>query len=215
MIIERVRKVGLSILKVFRKDEAVVEAAPPRTKEANLFQRFLEGDDTAAIKLFQMYNSRLYVYCTKILGDTEQAEDVVQEVWERVIKMRSKPQEVTNPVGFLFRIARNLCINHMKVRSRTVPFETLDESAHPATAMPGSTELEDLVRSSLDSLKFEDRELLVLNAYCGYKLEEIATMLDISPNAVWTRASRARARLRAIVLENMGDKNGDDIPAQL
>ncbi len=199
---------GLSLLKVFRKEPAPAEP-PVRSKEANLFQRFLEGDDTAAIKLFQMYNSRLYVYCSKIMGSTDQAEDVVQEVWERVIKLRAKPLEVTNPVGFLFRIARNLCINHIKVRSRTVPFDTADESLHPADTAPGSSELEELVLSSLDSLKFEDRELLVLNAYCGYKLEEIAEMLGISPNAVWTRASRARARLRTVVMEMMNSSGQD------
>lgn len=197
---------GLSLLKVFKKEPEPVEQPPVRSKEANLFQRFLDGDDTAAIKLFQMYNSRLYVYCTKILGSAEQAEDVVQEVWERVIRLRAKPQEVNNPVGFLFRIARNLCINHMKVSSRTVPFDSTDESLHPADSIPGSSDLEELVQSSLESLKFEDRELLVLHTYCGYKLEEIAEMLGISPNAVWTRASRARARLRSVVMDMMNNE---------
>lgn len=183
-----------------------MEQKQSQSKEAVLFQRFLQGDDTAAIKLFQMYNSRLFVYCSKILGDPNQAEDIVQAVWERVIKMRANPQEVSNPTGFLFRIARNLSINHIKVRSRTVPLETLDELSHPATAMPGSSDVEELILSSLDALKFEDRELLVLHTYCGYKLEEVADMLGISSNAVWTRASRARARLRAVVMEQMNNE---------
>lgn len=197
---------ALSSLKIFRKSEATGEQKQPQSKEAALFQRFLHGDDTAAIKIFQMYNSRLFVYCSKILGDSEQAEDVVQAVWERVIKMRSNPQEVNNPTGFLFRIARNLSINHIKVRSRTISLENIDEYSHPSTEMPGSSDVEELILSSLDSLKFEDRELLVLHTYCGYKLEEIAEMLGISPNAVWTRASRARARLRTVVMEHMGNE---------
>ncbi|MGA1308250.1 MAG: RNA polymerase sigma factor [Candidatus Kapaibacteriota bacterium] len=51
--------------------------------------------------------------------------------------------------------------------------------------------MEELVNSSLDSLKFEDKELLVLNMFCGYRFDEIAEMMGMSPNAIWTRASRA------------------------
>ena len=59
-----------------------------------------------------------------------------------------------------------------------------------------TNKMEELVNSSLDTLKFEDKELLVLNMYCGYRFDEIATMMGMSPNAIWTRASRARAQLR-------------------
>lgn len=197
---------ALPSLKIFQKNDTAVEQKQPQSKEAALFHRFLHGDDAAAIKIFQMYNSRLFVYCSKILGDAEQAEDVVQAVWERVIKMRANPQEVSNPTGFLFRIARNLSINHIKVRSRTIPLENLDELSHPVSENSGTSDVEELILSSLDALKFEDRELLVLHTYCGYKLEEIGEMLGISANAIWTRASRARARLRAIVMEHMSNE---------
>lgn len=181
--------------------------------EAELFARFLAGDNQAGMGLFQRYNNQLFLYCSKILSDVDLAEDVTQEIWERVLKLRAKPQEVLNPTGFLFRIARNLCLNQMRVRYRAVPLDTVEESALPCYTMPGASDLEELVLSSLDALRFEDRELLILNVYCGYRLDEIAGMLDISPNAVWTRASRARAQLRTIMKRYAGEELGE-VPAR-
>lgn len=169
------------------------------SEEAALFARFMDGDDAAAIRIFERYNNQLFLYCSKILGDLDQAEDLTQEIWERILKLRARPQEVLNPTGFLFRIARNLCLNQMRIRYRAVSIDSVEETALPSYTIPGASEVEELVLSALEALKFEDRELLVLNVYCGYRLDEIAVMLDISPNAVWTRASRARAQLRAIM----------------
>src|SRR5687768_1835367 len=80
------------------------------TDEAALLVDFIGGDDTAFIELFDRHNQRLYLYCLKILGDEQQAEDVLQELWERVIRLRLKPPEhpVQTPAAFFVTIARNL-----------------------------------------------------------------------------------------------------------
>jgi DNA-directed RNA polymerase specialized sigma24 family protein len=82
------------------------------------------------------------------------------------------------------------------LKKHTIPLDAISEMDIPHEYQPGSTEMEELVNSSLDTLKFEDKELLVLNMYCGYRFDEIANMMGMSPNAIWTRASRARAQLR-------------------
>ncbi|MBK9248552.1 MAG: RNA polymerase sigma factor [Ignavibacteria bacterium] len=164
-----------------------------------LFERFMVGDDTAAILLFKKFNRSIFLYAAKLLANSEQAEDICQEVWERVIALRTKPRQLINPAGFLFTITRNLCFNQLQIRKRTVSLDTIEERHLPSAMIPGMTSTEELVMTALDALKFEDRELLVLNMYCGYKFDEIATLLELSPGAVWTRASRARAKLREII----------------
>src|SRR5688572_26832030 len=77
--------------------------------DASLLDRFIDGDDGAFIELFRKYNARLLLYCVKILGDRVRAEDVTQESWERLIAMRGGDQRLRNPMGFLLRVARNLC----------------------------------------------------------------------------------------------------------
>ncbi len=178
----------------------LVSLEQPRVQnieEAESFAKFLSGDDNAAMYFFRAYNRKLFLYCTKLVNNTHAAEDITQEVWERIIKLRNNTQpEIANPGGFMFTIARNLCLNHIKLKKHTIPLDAISEMDIPHEYQPGSTEMEELVHSSLDILKFEDKELLVLNMYCGYRFDEIATMMGMSPNAIWTRASRARAQLR-------------------
>ncbi len=183
-------------------------APNPPSEDAILFRKFLAGDDVAAIKVFRKYNRPLNVYCLKMLGSVEQAQDVTQEIWERVVRLRERPVEVHTPLGFLIRIARNLCLNHLRSRKNFVPLGALEEAALPVYTTPELSDMEDLVVSSLDKLSFDYREVLVLNFYCGYRFDEIAEMLGKTPDAIWMRASRARAQLRKIVAGSMEPSEG-------
>jgi RNA polymerase sigma-70 factor (ECF subfamily) len=184
---------------------AEVPRAVDMSEDVALFRAFLGGDDVAAITVFRKFHRRLFVYCTKVLGSAEQAEDVVGEVWERVVKLRSNPPEVHSPIGFLLKVARNLCLNHIRSRREHVSLANVAESDHPAHAPDSRSELEERLIGALETLPFETREILVLNAYCGYRFDEIATMLEKTPEAVWARASRARAQLRRMVLDGSND----------
>jgi RNA polymerase sigma-70 factor, ECF subfamily len=165
-----------------------------------LFEQFLSGDDEAFILLYREHHVRLHTYCLKILGVAAQADDITQEIWERVIRMRSDPPRLRNPAAFLVRMARNLCLDSLKSRRRHFALDLLPESSHPTVVPTDRSEREEIVLAALDKLSFDYREVLVLNHYCGYRFEEIATMLGKSPDAIWARASRARTRLRQLVL---------------
>jgi RNA polymerase sigma-70 factor (ECF subfamily) len=181
-------------------------SATPIHEDAALFERFLNGEDEAFVALFKRHNRRLFTYAAKILGSHEQAEDITQELWERVIQIRSSPQQIHNPAGFFVRMARNLCLDHLKRGRRTIRLDDADDSPHLGAAATELTEMEEIAVAALDGLPFESREVLVLNLYCGYRFDEIATMLGKSPDAVWARASRARAQLRNIVAAEMEGK---------
>ncbi len=168
--------------------------------DASLFSRFMKGDDEAFLHLFRRHNERLHLYCLKIVGDRDQAEDLTQEMWERVIELRRSPSEVRNPVGLLLRIARNLCIDHLRKARRLLSLTELEETDLPTYSIREPSEMEEIALASLEKLPFEYREVLVLNLYCGYRFDEIASMLDKSSEAVWATASRARRKLRTMVL---------------
>lgn len=174
-------------------------------EETLLFADFLAGDDIAAIKVFKRYNRRLFVYCAKVLGNPEQAEDVVSAIWEKLVRLRANPPDVHSPMGLLLRMARNYCLNSVRSRREHVSISDIDEHEQPAWSPHDGSELEDALLQALDRLPFETREILVLNAYCGYRFDEIAEMLGKSPEAIWARASRARTQLRRMVLEHASD----------
>src|SRR4051794_7272883 len=77
------------------------ESAPAvEDRDALLFERHLDGDDSAFVELFNRHNHRLFVYCLKLVGSSEAAEDLTQELWEKVIRLRfSENAPVHNPGG--------------------------------------------------------------------------------------------------------------------
>lgn len=162
---------------------------------ANLFKDFLNGNDSAAVEIFHLFNKKIYTFCCKILVNKSKAEDATQEVWERVLGLRKSKIEVYNPAGFLMKVARNLCLNKLKSDIRYTQIEEVNlEQANPEF-----TELEVLAIDALDQLPIKYKEVLVLNYYCGYQYSEIAEITDETPEAVWQRASRARKELRKII----------------
>jgi RNA polymerase sigma-70 factor (ECF subfamily) len=185
-----------------------IPIAPMMEDDAAYFDRFLAGDDAAFAELFDRHNHRLYVYCLKFLGRPELAEDVTQELWERVVRLRLDPQPVLNPLGFFLTMARNLCVNTQKRARRFSPLADLPEGvlASESTGEERS-ELEEAVQIALARLPLEYREVLILNVYCGYRFDEIATMLGKPSGTIWMRASRARTKLRKMVLAVAGQKS--------
>ncbi|HVZ40415.1 MAG TPA: RNA polymerase sigma factor [Candidatus Kapabacteria bacterium] len=190
-----------------------VSALDPSDDVALLESYLFSGDANALVTLYDRHNRRLYMYCLKLLGNAEQAEDLTQEIWERIARLRARPQHVLNPTGFLLRIARNLCLNQLKARRRTSSLDDVHEGALPQTSQHELSELEDVAVRALHSLPDDYREVLILSLYSGYRLDEIATMLEKSPDAIRKRASRARIQLRERVM-TLIEKSGVD-PATL
>ena len=190
------------------------------TEINSVFEAFLAGDDAAFAELYRELNPRLSAYCHKLVGSRAgstalRADDLMQELWERVIGLRTHPfsrkgQGVVNPQAFLFRMLRNLAIDeHRKRKNEVALDEDVANGAHVTHASQyatsdseESTDIEAIILEALEKLSDDDREVLVLNIYSGYNFGEIAEMLGKSPDAVWQRASRARAKLRKIVIND-------------
>lgn len=188
------------------------EAPNPLDSDARLFARFLEGDDSAFMELFDRHTHRMYMYCLKFVGDRRQAEDLVQDLWERVIRFRSEGKgELDNPVGFLVRVARNLCLNHIRDRKVAASLDQLPDWQHPQAPVKDLSHNEELVIAALPHLPESYREVLILNAYSGYRFDEIAGMLGEPVGAIRTRAWRARVQLGRIISAMMEfDEKQDD-----
>ncbi len=143
----------------------------------------------------------------------------MQELWERVIALRAKrgrggraggtdpstssgqalrESAIDSPLAFLFRMVKNLIIdNHRRsIETREIVEDDMQTTSH------ANSDIECIILEAFEKLPFEDREVLVLNIYSGYKFGEIAEMQGKSVDAVWARASRARKQLRQIVMDD-------------
>ena len=188
--------------------EAVTREAPhpisPHSLEWDeLFWRMLRGDDAAFLPLFAAFNGKLRRFFSRQLGRGAHVDDLAQEVWVRFINLRTRPPQpgLFHVQAFLFRVARNLSIDYLRTRKEHTALDALDENDHPTTRERDLSEAEALVTRALEQLPDEQREVLVLHLYLGYRFDEIAEMMEKSPEAIWQRASRARAKLRRIILE--------------
>lgn len=168
--------------------------------DEHLFERYLEGDDLAFMELFHRHTNRLFAYCHKIVGDREQACDILQDMWERLARFRNEGRESPrNITGFLIRSIRNRSLNEKARRRPDFYLEDLSEGQHPVTDHQDADERRELILAALERLPEDQRELLILFSYSGYSYEEIAAMHGEAVGTIRTRAWRARAKLGRII----------------
>lgn len=169
--------------------------------------RYQRGDERAFDQLVESYSPRVFALLTRFLGPSEVREDLVQEVFLRVIRARSGYRPEARFSTWLYRIVFNLCVNE---GARRRPARSLDaghddqaseawEDAH-APAPGAALEQADLVRSvraAIAALPERQRMALVLAKYDGLPYEEVAAVLGTSEKAVKSMIHRAREALRA------------------
>ena len=186
-------------------------------RDRELFARFIRGDGAAFEGLYSTYERPLILYCEYLLRNDEEAQDVFQEAWLRVVRLRDRDQEVVveNFRAMLFTIARNISLTRLSNRKQSsavkVSLDALgSEGEWLATEAEAYGELEDLVGRALARLPVLQREAFVLHAVLGYTFQEIAEMQGGTMTAAKTRAFRARAYLRKLVSNWLGIAEDDE-----
>jgi RNA polymerase sigma-70 factor (ECF subfamily) len=167
--------------------------------------RGVRGGDVAKLGLlFERYHRPLFDFLARMTGDRAAAEDLVQDVFVRVLKYRATFRDEGRFETWVFRIARNARADWFK--SRGTPAEILDEAAgHPAPVAPIDEQLardRDVacLERALLMLRDDKRELIVLARYRGMKHEAIAELLGVEAGTVKVRIHRAMRELREIFL---------------
>ena len=153
--------------------------------------------DEAFNELYNRYSKKIYFYCKKILGNEQQAEDVFQDVFINVVKSNGNISIVNNVPGYLFKIARNLCLNSQ----RTIKPEiiSIDEINENELFENRHDDLEDLISSAIELLLHDQREAFVMQMYLGMTYNEIASALEVPVSTVRNRIVRAKVRMKEIL----------------
>jgi len=141
--------------------------------------------------LFDRYQTPLFNFYTKLTGDRALSEDLVQEVFLRILKYRQSYRPGTPFRAWVYQIARNARIDHFRKFPRERTFEP--EMLPPVTQEQQEVEL---LQRALRQLPEEKREILLLCRFQELKYEEIAGLLGCELNTVRTRIHRALQDLR-------------------
>jgi RNA polymerase sigma-70 factor (ECF subfamily) len=186
-----------------------------RESELALVAGLRAGNAAAFDEVYEAYRPRVFSFLCRLARQPDVAEDLLEEVWLRLVTRARDLQPDTRIAAWLFTVARNLYLSYC--RSRHVEEEySLDliglwpaPSWHPSPFdEAAASELDERVERALATLRAPYREALLLVAVHGLTPAEAAGVCGIAPEALRTRLSRARAMLAEVLRQPMSDLPG-------
>jgi RNA polymerase sigma-70 factor (ECF subfamily) len=157
--------------------------------------------------LFERHHRSLFRYFVSMHGSREQAEDLVQDVFFRMLRYRESYDPAQSFTAWMYQIARNAGVDQARKRrsGEVVEIDACVEShAELISAAPGPEESAAqvqnlaLLRRAVEQLPAEKREILVLSRFQGMKYEDIAEVLGCEVGTVKVRVYRAVRALEQI-----------------
>ncbi|MFO7615014.1 MAG: RNA polymerase sigma factor [Bacteroidales bacterium] len=157
------------------------------------------NDRKAQVQVYKLYYKAMYNTALRILNDTAEAEDIMQEAFLEAFKNIETYREESSFGAWLKRIVINKSIDELRKAKDLVyldeaEIEVADKGEDEDFIQVLSTKVEE-IRKAIHRLPDSYRVILSLYLLEGYDHEEIAQILDISYNLSRTRYSRARRKL--------------------
>ena len=171
-----------------------------------------DGDVERIGTLFDRHHRMLFNFFLRLTANRALSEDLVQDVFFRMLKYRQTFQPATNFTAWMYQIARNAHLDQTrKHRLEIVPDddaawgEVAGADPDPHEQLAQAQDI-GLLRRALAKLPLEKREVLVLSRFQNLKYLEIAEILDCEVGAVKVRVYRAIRELSQIFFELSGEK---------
>ncbi len=173
---------------------------PKVRKEPTLVERCLKGDSRAQYELYEKYAKAMYNTCLRIVGQADEAEDVLQDTFVKAFNSLHTYNASATFGAWLKRIAINTALNHIKrQRISLLPIEEyvlgdvmMDEFVEDEVEIDLKIEQ---VKQALQQLPDGYRTVFSLYLLEGYDHHEIAEILEISPSTSKSQYARAKRKL--------------------
>ncbi len=187
--------------------------------DEDLLRRFNQGDDAAFEVLVRRFERPLYNFILRSTRDAEQASELLQEVFLRVVQRSGEFQGQSKVGTWLYTIARNLCIDTSRKmafrrhRSLDAPSSGGDDGDAPAlldriaSPVAGSDravigqDLQARIQTAVEALPEEQREVFLMRELQNMPFKEIAEVLGVPENTVKSRMRYALERLQRALAE--------------
>jgi len=176
--------------------------------DADLVAAVLAGSHERYNELVRRYKSLVTTYAFSRVNQRELAEDLAQETFVRAFVALDHLKNPSSFSAWLLSIAHNVCIDHLRSKSRTVSLEIHSEKDSQGQILIenrkdrgvveqiAQEEMRDRILGAIDALGDEYRATLLLRHVGGQSCEEIAETLGVSLGTVTSRLSRAHKLLR-------------------
>jgi len=173
-----------------------------------LMEDVKEGKVEKMAVLFEKHHVSLFNFFVRLTGNRNTSEDLVQEVFMRMLKYRSTYQGRSKFTLWMYQIARNSHIDYLRKRKEEFPldeqwYEPVTADSSPSEMLESGQEVQ-LLRIALGKLPLKKREVLILSRYQNLKYKEIAELLDCQIGTVKAHVHRAIKELGKIYFELQG-----------
>ena len=152
-------------------------------------------------QLLETLRPQLLSQATHIVGDQDDAEDVVQESLLRLLVHRREWEHYSSLEALCRTVVHHQAIDFLRRTRPRAEIEEADRLLAPSTEDEiEHAEVQALLTSAIDSLPTKQRLIFRLKEVEGYEVEEIARIAGLSPEAIYNNLSRARSTLRSRLL---------------
>lgn len=173
-----------------------------------LMEDIKDGKVEKMAVLFEKHHVALFNFFMRLTGNRNISEDLVQEVFMRMLKYRGTYQGRSKFTLWMYQIARNAHIDYLRKKRDALPLDeqwsepiTTDDS--PEDRLEGGQEVQ-LLRQALAQLPLKKREVLILSRYQNLKYKEIAELMGCHIGTVKAHVHRAIKELGKIYFEIQG-----------
>ncbi len=169
-----------------------------------LVWRLKQGSPRALCRIYDRYETDLLTLARSLLGRTDQAEDILQDVFVRLIESLDTFELTGSLKGYLVTCVANRARDYLrKDRRRTgEPIEaagTIESRQHGPLQEVIADEQRQRLTAALAELPYEQREAVLLHLQAGLKFREIARMQNVTAKTAWSRYRYGLDRLRSML----------------
>lgn len=166
-----------------------------------------EGDFSKMGLLYERHHQALFAYFYRCTSDHGKSEDLVQNLFIRLLKYRNGFAGKGEFSYWMFATARNLWIDEYRKKDPIGKGRTLEQIPESVDTAPSAyhaleqKERNEQLRKALDRLTPEKKEAIVLSRFNGLKYHEIAKIADCTENAIKSRIQRGLIELKEILVD--------------
>jgi RNA polymerase sigma factor, sigma-70 family len=172
--------------------------------DEKLLKRVAAGDAEAFRQLYHNTDRTVYSFILSILKNPQDAEEVMQETYLKIWTSAASYQSQGKPLAWIFTIARNLCYMRFRDQKRQadIGLDDLNGEETGEVCLPLENMTDAIVlKSALEILKEDERQIVLLHASAGLKHREIAADLQMPLATVLSKYNRAIKKLKQYLRE--------------
>lgn len=168
-------------------------------KGSESYRKFLNGDPCGMSEIVRAYKDGLIYYINSFLRDIHAAEDVTEDVFLKLMIKKPRDRGDAAFKTWLYAVARNEALNHLRRRKREEPCEEVDAGAEEWDYLSG--ERRQILDRAMSELTRDQRQVIALVYFEGFSVKESAKIMHRSAHATEALISRARFALRQQLLK--------------